>query len=300
MKKRFLITEEEKKSIRSLYNLNESFVDDVIGFVKDKGPEVINKVSDFFGLGDDDKDEEITDKPEDDEKEVESKIEKMTPEEKKKFSKLFKFGDVKLTGSFDPVQKKNISLLIDEMKKNGITNPYAQIGILSVVAKESGFKPKGEVSYATTSNSRIRKIFGSRVANYTEEQLNNLKQNAKDFFNVVYAKTVGNQGGTDGWRYRGRGFNQLTGKKNYEKWSNLIGMGNELVDNPEKLNDPEIAAKLAIKFLTKNADAKKEFNSKEDAAIYFADVNAGGGRSTHRQNAIDKTKYFDVDITGIS
>ncbi len=297
MKKRFLITEEEKKSIRNLYNLNESLVDDFIGYIKDKGPEVINKVSDFFGL---DNDKEETGKSEDSKKSLESEVSKMTPDDIKKFSKMVKYGDVKIKGPFDAEQKQNISLLIDEMKKNGITNPYAQIGILSVINKESNFKPKGEVSYGKTSNSRIRNIFGNRVKKYSDDELDKLKKDSRKFFNVVYAKTVGNQGGEDGWFYRGRGFNQLTGKKNYEKWSGRIGFGDKLVEDPELLNKPEIAAKLAVAFLIKDKTNIPNFTSKEEAAAYFADVNSGNGGRTHRHSAINKSKNFDVSISNFS
>jgi predicted chitinase len=295
MSKRFVITEDEKKGIRSLYKLDENLVDDVIGYIEQDGPKFVDKIGDFFGIGYGDEKEVKSDE----ESSFKDDVSKMSPEEIKKFSKQVKFGDVKLKGSFDSEQKRNISLLIDEMKNKGITNPYAQIGILSVIGKESGFKPKGEFSYATTSNQRIRKIFGNRVAKYSNEELNSLKQDQKKFFNVVYAKTVGNQGGEDGWIYRGRGFNQLTGKKNYERWGNIIGMGDKLVKNPELLNKPETAAKLAIAFLT-NSGKKQDFTSKEDAAEYFADINAGGRGSSHRNSAIEQSRKFDVEIKGLS
>ena len=73
--------------------------------------------------------------------------------------------------------------MIDYMNKSGITDPLTQIGILSVISKESGFKPKSEVSYANTSNSRIKNIFGSRVANYSDSELDSLKRNPEKFSN---------------------------------------------------------------------------------------------------------------------
>ena len=127
------------------------------------------------------------------------------------------------------------------------------------------------------------------------------KKDQQKFFNVVYSKTVGNQGGEDGWIYRGRGLNQLTGKKNYERLGNMIGMGDKLVQNPELVNKPEVAAKIAIAFLTKNKSSIPNFTSKEDAAEYFADINAGGsGAGSHRSNAVNASKKFDVEIKGIS
>jgi predicted chitinase len=294
MNKRFVITEEEKKSIRSLYKLDENLIDDVLDYIETEGPKVVDKVTDFLGIETDDNKEIST-------SDLEKEVSDMSPEDVEKFSEMVKFGDVKFTGSFDAEQKRNISLLISQMEQNGITNPYAQIGILSVIGKESGFKPKGEVSYATTSNARIRKIFGNRVAKYSDEELDNLKKDQQKFFNVVYSKTVGNQGGEDGWIYRGRGFNQLTGKKNYERLGNMIGMGDKLAQNPELVNKPEVAAKIAIAFLTKNKSSIPNFTSKEEAAEYFADINAGGsGAGSHRSNAVNASKKFDVEIKGIS
>jgi putative chitinase len=212
----------------------------------------------------------------------------------KKFDGKTKIGKVKLKGNFSGEQKANIDLLIKAMENKGIKNPYTQIGILSVIGKETNFIPKSEVAYSNTSNSRIRKIFGSRVAKYSDSQLNALKNNPEKFFNVVYAKTVGNQGGGDGWKYRGRGFNQLTGKKNYEKYGSMTGV--DIVSNPDRLNDPNVASKVALAFFTKGkpASAFPDFDDKVDAAIHFADINAGGGTSSHRQNAIDYSDKFDV------
>jgi predicted chitinase len=183
------------------------------------------------------------------------------------------------------------------MKENGITNPYTQIGILSVIGKETGYIPKSEYSYSKTGNNRLRKLFGNRLSKskYSDDELNNLKKDDREFFNVIYAKTVGNRGGEDGYNYRGRGYNQLTGIENYRTYGKMIGMGDELVDNPDLVNDREIAAKIAIAFFTKGKSASTipEFNNKEAAAIYFADLNAGGS-SRHRQPAIDKSKNFEV------
>jgi len=297
MGKRILISESEKKQIKKLYNIEEGFVDDILNFVKEKGSYAIDKVKDFLGF---DEEEKENDTKKNEEEKILDEFDKMSDEDKEKFQKMVKYGDVEIKGSFDGKQKKNISLLIDEMEKNGVKNPYTQIGILSVIAKESGFVPKGEVSYATTSNSRIRKIFNQRVAKYSDEELSKLKKDQKKFFNVVYSKTVGNQGGDHGWIYRGRGFNQLTGIKNYEKYGYLIGMGKKLVENPELLNEPEIASKIAIKFLLKGKKDKDlpNFDSKEEAAIYFADINAGGS-SSHRNEAISASKKFDVKIEGL-
>ena len=62
------------------------------------------------------------------------------------------------------------------MNKEGITDPYAQVGILSVIKKESGFKPKSEVSYRKTSNERLRKLFGKRLEKYSDSEKGKVKR----------------------------------------------------------------------------------------------------------------------------
>lgn len=60
---------------------------------------------------------------------------------------------------------------------------------------------------------------------------------------------IGNRGRPDGERYRGRGYIQLTGRFNYEKYGQALGLGNKLVTQPELANDPTIAGKLLARFL---------------------------------------------------
>lgn len=60
---------------------------------------------------------------------------------------------------------------------------------------------------------------------------------------------LGNQGRPDGASFKGRGFVQLTGRANYQEHGKAIGLGNQLIDNPELANQPDIAAKLLASFL---------------------------------------------------
>jgi len=276
-----------KKYLIELYSIKEqnSILQNLMGKFIDDKDSVFNK----------EYSEKITKSLENYLKEKNKTEEDLTDED---LSNIKIVGDIDLSsGGFNSEQKKIIKLLIDEMTEMGITNPYTQIGMLSVISKESNFIPKSEIDYCTTSNTRIRKIFGSRVPS-SDSELNSLKCDPRKFFNQVYSKTVGNQGGDDGWMYRGRGLNQLTGIKNYEKYGRMIGLGDRLVEDPELVNDPEIAIKIALAFFTKGKSASSipEFDNKEDAAIYFADINAGGGASSHRNHAIAASKKFDVEF----
>lgn len=58
---------------------------------------------------------------------------------------------------------------------------------------------------------------------------------------------LGNLGAPDGAAFRGRGFVQLTGRANYQKYGQAIG--HELIGNPLLAHQPDIAAKLLAGFL---------------------------------------------------
>ena len=56
---------------------------------------------------------------------------------------------------------------------------------------------------------------------------------------------LGNTEPGDGPRFKGRGFVQITGRRNYQIWSEKIGIN--LIDNPEKAALPEIAAIVLVR-----------------------------------------------------
>ena len=192
----------------------------------------------------------------------------------------------------------NINYFIDQAKKAGITNPYAIIGMLSVIGKESGYIPKFEKGYGGTDNQIIKDKFGSRVSHLSDEELTNIKKDDKKFFNLVYANTVGNgKNGTsddDGYNYRGAGLNQITGKGNYQKYSNLTGY--DFVNNPSQLNDIKVATDAAIKFFTNSETLDKinYFKTKEEAIQFFANKNHGGSE-VNASKAMEKGQSFDLD-----
>lgn len=199
-------------------------------------------------------------------------------------------GDVKLVGSFNSEQAANIKSMIQYMNNSGITDPITQIGILSVIGKESRFIPQSEITYRNTSNSRIRSIF-SKTANLPDAELDALKQDDEKFFNFVYGGRFGNAD-NEGYKYRGRGFNQLTFKGNYKKYGSLVGK--DLVGNPDLLNDVDTAAAVAVEFFTKGK-TPPQFGSVPEAVTYFTNLNAGGTANvSNHGSAQQMSKMFDL------
>lgn len=79
-----------------------------------------------------------------------------------------------------------------------------------------------------------------------------LHRKPESIANVVYAARMGNgpiESG-DGWKFRGRGLKQLTGKTNYTKCGEGIGI--DLLSKPDLLLQPQYAALSAVWFWVEN------------------------------------------------
>lgn len=119
----------------------------------------------------------------------------------------------------------------------GLSNPY---GIaLRKAAKAAGITGTELAQFLAqcaheTQNFASLKEFGGR--------LDFKKYDPK--FNPQKAKLLGNTHAGDGARYHGRGFIQLTGRENYRKVGKALGL--PLEQNPELVERPDVAAKVAV------------------------------------------------------
>jgi peptidoglycan L-alanyl-D-glutamate endopeptidase CwlK len=86
---------------------------------------------------------------------------------------------------------------------------------------------------------------------------------------------LGNQGPPDGELFKGRGFVQLTGRANYQFHGNAIGLGNQLIDNPDLANDPRVAAQLLASFLKSRETGIQSALAAGDLATARRLVNGG-------------------------
>ena len=195
-------------------------------------------------------------------------------------------------------QELKDALLFNKMMKDaGINNRFARWGIMAIIGKESGFEPVVEKCYNNTSAVRIKNlIFPTRLGGKTDSFVDQLKKDCKAFFNYVYGyqgNDLGNIPGTDdGYIFRGRGLNQLTGRGNYDHFGKKLGL--DLVNNPELVNvAPNYFAITLLFFLeTANSQAGKstlknrlgissinDFKDIDGAIRFFANANAGIGKS---------------------
>lgn len=194
--------------------------------------------------------------------------------------------------------KDIIEKVFDEFN---ITDRFLRIAILANIEKESGLKPVEEnLNYSRTSNERIRKIFTSRVSHLSDEQLNSIKQNVSEFTELIYGhqtrigKGMGNIQKGDGWMYRGRGFIQITGRANYKRIGDMIGIN--LIQNPDLLiSDPYVSAKASIQFIMNDLTKKSGYTSQEEANRAVTQVIGGRGlnlNSGYGKDLLDKVNLI--------
>jgi len=140
--------------------------------------------------------------------------------------------------------------LRSELSAQGITDPKAQANILAQVQRESGFKSQSEnLNY---SGEKLFEMYGpgnkggNKVRFQTLDEAKALAAKGPEAIgNVIYGGRMGNAP-DEGFKYRGRGLVQLTGKENYKKYGDMIGV--DLVNNPDLANDPDIAMKIAAAY----------------------------------------------------
>ena len=116
------------------------------------------------------------------------------------------------------------------MEKFGISNSTRLAHFLSQVAHESGnFKFVNEnLNYGAKGLLSIFKKYFP-----TEALAKSYERKPEKIANKVYASRMGNgdEASGDGYKFRGRGYIQLTGKDNYKAFSDFIG--EDCVANPD-------------------------------------------------------------------
>ena len=111
---------------------------------------------------------------------------------------------------------------------------------LGQILHESGMLEKLEENL-NYSNGALMRTWPTR---FNEESADSHARQPAKIANKVYGGRLGNDEPGDGWKYRGRGLLQVTGKDNYKAVGETLGF--DLVNNPDMLAQPEWALKSAI------------------------------------------------------
>lgn len=115
-----------------------------------------------------------------------------------------------IMGPMDPV-----GLLIKYGRMAGIKDKNEFAALLGQSAHESGgFEELAESGNYSVAG--LRKTF-KYAQGKSDAHLKNLLKDEKKLFNAVYKTTNGNNGGDDGFNFRGSGFGQVTGRENIKK-----------------------------------------------------------------------------------
>lgn len=131
--------------------------------------------------------------------------------------------------------------LIKAMDAGGITDQKSKAMLMANVDHESGGFTKSEENL-NYSAKRLQEVFPKYYS--SPEAARADAGNPEAIANKVYGGRMGNTEAGDGFKYRGRGDIQLTGKSQYEDMGKKLGI--DLVNNPDLAKDPKISAQIAV------------------------------------------------------
>ncbi|MFM0300384.1 hypothetical protein PQQ99_09720 [Paraburkholderia sediminicola] len=144
-----------------------------------------------------------------------------------------------------------------------IADPNERAAFLAQVDHESGGFRNTEENLKYSAKG-LRKTFGKHFKTDAEAEAA-AKAGPEAIANKVYGGRMGNIDPGDGYKYRGRGAIQLTGKDNYAAASKALGI--DLVNNPDLLKDPNVSAKAALWYWNSRAGLAEAARKGDDVAV---------------------------------
>ena len=155
-----------------------------------------------------------------------------------------------------------------KLNKNRAAHFFAQ-----TAHETGGFKAFSEnLNYGAKG---LRGVFGKYFP--TDAAAKAYERQPQKIANRVYANRMGNgdEASGDGWRYRGRGALQLTGKSNYQLFSDYIDRS-DVMTNPD-LVATELCFESALWFFDNNKLWKICDQGVNDAAVVALTKRVNGG-----------------------
>ncbi len=141
----------------------------------------------------------------------------------------------------DALANKWLAPIVEAMGAYAVTTPQRQAAFLAQIGHESGSLTIVEENLRYSAHG----LLATFPKHFTAELAELYAKMPEKIGSRVYAGRMGNgdEASGDGYRYRGRGLIQLTGKSNYQACGGALGLS--LVDCPELLTEPGTAAKAA-------------------------------------------------------
>lgn len=170
------------------------------------------------------------------------------------------------------------------LAKNGITTPLRKAHFFAQIHHESNLKPVSEnLNYSAQG---LRKIFRKYFPSYALAKA--YARQPERIANKVYANRMGNgaEWTGDGWRYRGRGFIQITGKYNYQKLTEDTGI--DYLNNPNLLLTEADSMISALWFW--NLRGLNRFADRDDILTITKRINGGTNGIDHRRSLLEHYK----------
>lgn len=175
----------------------------------------------------------------------------------------------------------------------GITTERQKAHFIGQLAHESGdFRQLVEsFNYAA---DRLVPVFGASRITEQEAQrygrTDTRPANQEAIANIVYGgawgrRNLGNTEIGDGWRFRGRGLIQLTGRDNYRRCSRALFGDERLLRDPDQLAEPATAARAAAWYWKDKGLGP--WADMDDVLAVSRGVNLGNPRSPSRPNGIE-------------
>jgi putative chitinase len=130
-----------------------------------------------------------------------------------------------------------------------MNNPFRVSGFFGNIGHESSDLNDLEENL-NYSAKRLMEVWPTRFR--TADQAAKYARNPQALANNVYAGRMGNgnEASGDGWRFRGRGPLQLTGRHNYTKASEYLNI--DFVGNPDQVATVEFGTEAALWFFVEN------------------------------------------------
>lgn len=175
---------------------------------------------------------------------------------------------------------KKYKSLLDKYK---INTPLRLAHFFAQVGHESGFLPISEnLNYSAEG---LLKIFPKY---FTSQTAKDYARKPEKIANKVYANRMGNgnEVSGEGWKYRGKGFIQITGKDNYSKLS--LATGVDYINNPEKLLTEADSMISALWYW--NTISANQYADRDDITTITKRINGGLNGIEHRKQLLKEFK----------